>query len=472
MEVAVGAQWKEDVLMLDDFFKAGNVAVIGVSRNPKKIGHVIFRNFMNPKFKGKVYPVNPNAQDVLGEKCYKNVTDVPGKVDLAVIVVPAAGVADSLKECGKKGIKAAIIISGGFGEVGNRGLEDEVKKIAQKYNIRIIGPNCIGVYDAHSLVDTLFLPHYRLERPREGSISFITQSGAVGSAIMDWAGSRGFGVAKFISYGNAADVNETELVKYLGEDPATKVIIMYIEAIKDGRKFMEVAKKVTQKKPVIAIKSGRTSEGVTAIISHTGSLAGSDEVYTAAFNQCGVIRAYSIEEAFDFARVLVEQPTAKGNRIAVVTNGGGYGIMATDAIIEEGLKLAKLSDKTINAIKGHKDIVPPYAVIKNPMDLIGDATAERYHIALDALVNDEGVDAILCIVLMQTVGVESEIVDVIDEISDRRKKPIVVSATGGDYTALHMKMLEKEDVPTFFTPEKAAKALKSLVAYGHILKSK
>lgn len=458
--------------MIDNFFKAGNVAVIGASRNPKKIGHVILRNFTDQKFMGKVFPINPKGDYILGRKCYDSVLKVKEKIDLAIIVVPAELVLASLEECGKKKIKAVIIISGGFSEVGNKDLEEQLRRVGKKYGIRLIGPNCIGIYDAHSRVDTLFLPHYRLERPREGSISFITQSGAVGSAIMDWAGSRGFGVAKFISYGNAVDVDETELVKFLGDDPATKVIVMYIEGIKDGRKFMEVAKKVTQKKPVIAIKAGRTSEGISAVVSHTGSLAGSDEVYTAAFNQCGVIRAYSIEEAFDFARVLVEQPPAKGDRIAIVTNGGGYGVMATDAVIEEGLKLARLSQKTVNMITHRKDVVPPYAVIKNPMDLIGDANAERYQVALDALVEDHNVDAILCIVLMQTVGVESEIVDVIDEISDRRKKPIVVSATGGDYTALHMKMLEKEDVPTFFTPEKAAIALKSLVKYGHILKGK
>jgi acetyl coenzyme A synthetase (ADP forming)-like protein len=451
---------------LKTLFEPKSVAVIGAAREPHKIGHVILKNFVE-NFKGDVYPVNPNADEILNRKCYPDINKIPWAVDLAVISVPAEIVPAVMEQCAKKKVKSAIIISGGFGEVGRKDLEEKTLAVARKAGIRFVGPNCLGIYDSRSQVDTLFLPRYRLQRPREGSISFVSQSGAVGSAVLDWAASEGFGVSKFISYGNATDLDEVDLLEYLAEDRKTKVICVYLEGTRRGRLLMDAAKKITQKKPIIIIKGGRTEAGAKAVGSHTGLLAGSDMVYSAAFKQAGMIRANGVMAMFDYARVLAEQPPAKGPRMQIITNGGGFGVLATDEIIKEGLQLAQMSDETKKKIAAG---VPKYAVVSNPLDLVGDADSARYALALEAIADDKNVDGVLCIVLFQTAGVESEIIDVITEFSDRRQKPIVVCSAGGDYTKVHIRMLEKAGVPTFDTPTRAAHALWCLVRYGHILK--
>lgn len=449
---------------LDGFFKPRSVAVIGASREPQKIGHVVLKNFVD-NFHGPVYAVNPNADRILGLKAYMNVLSIPHEVDLAVVAVKAELVPQVLRECGDKHARNAIIISGGFAEVGRKDLEEEVAKLARAYSIRVIGPNCLGVFDASSQVDTLFLPRYRLQRPREGGISFVSQSGAVGSAVLDWAASEGFGVSKFISYGNAIDVNETELLDYLHRDQKTRVICVYLEGVKNGRKFMETARKVTRTKPIIVIKGGRTEAGGEAVRSHTGALAGSDAVYDAAFRQSGCLRANDVTEMFDFARVLSEQPLPRGNRVQVITNGGGFGVLATDALAENGLGLARMrGDSTLRL----KKQLPEHAVVGNPLDLVGDADSERYALALETAIADPNVDAILCIVLFQTTNVQSEIVDVISEFNDRRAKPIVACSAGGSYSKLHTTNLEKLGIPVYDSPHRAAKALWALNRYAQL----
>jgi acetyl coenzyme A synthetase (ADP forming)-like protein len=454
-------------MALKVFFEPRSIAVIGASRNPTKIGNVILRNVVN-NFKGEIYPVNPNADAVLGKKAYKSILAIPKRVDLAVIAVPAELCPEVMRQCARKKVRGAVIISGGFSEIGRNELEEEVKRIARKGNVSVIGPNCVGVYSAHSQVDTLFLPRYRLERPREGGISFITQSGAVGSAILDWAAAKGFGVAHFISYGNAADVDEVDLLEFLGKDRKTKVICMYVEGTKRGRELIDVASKVTRNKPVISIKGGRTAKGAEAVASHTGSLAGSNKVWTAAFRQAGIIEAACMRDMFNYARVFAEQPVAKGNKLAIVTNGGGFGVMAADACLEEGLELAELERETIKRIKKS---IPVYAVAKNPIDLVGDADIGRYKVALDALLQDRNVDAILVLILFQTAGVQSEIVDIVAQASHKKIKPIVAASAGGDYTQMHMRMLEKSGVPTFDSLHEAVKTLRGLVEYGEIVRA-
>lgn len=442
------------------FFEPKSVAVVGASRNTKKIGHVILRNFVQG-FNGKVYPVNPNAEVILDLKCYNTLLDVPGPVDLAIISVHAQLVPGIMKECVKKGVKAVIVISGGFAEVGRKDLEDEISKIAKKSGIRVIGPNCIGVFDAYTRVDSLFLPAYRLGRPPRGKISIISQSGALGGAMLDWANMHGYGFSKFVSYGNACDVDETDLIEFLGNDKKTELICAYIEGIdRDGPEFMKIASKVSKKKPIIAIKGGTTEAGGKAVSSHTASLAGSPKIYEAVFKQCEIIQADDLEEALDFSRTLVEVPIPRGRRVLTITNGGGLGILSTDAIEKEGLELAELSEESVKKLK---EQMPDYVVIKNPIDLTGDADTYRYAAAIDAALKDPNVDIILINILFQVPTLTSDIVEVISEKFIRREKPMLVVCLGGSYTQTHKKALEKYGIPTFDYPERAAKALRCLV---------
>lgn len=448
---------------LDYFFRPKSVAVIGASRNPKKVGHVILRNFIEGKFSGKIYPINPNADDMFGLKSYPAVTRVPGRIDLAVVCIPAPMVPRVLDECGRKGVRAVIIISGGFRETGNVELEEDCQKIIRKYNISAIGPNCIGVFDPYSEVDTFFLPRYKLERPGEGNIAFISQSGALGSVILDWMAMKNYSISKFVSYGNAMDVDEADLIKYLANDPRTSVICAYFEGVKQGRKFYDIARKVSKKKPIIVLKGGTTSEGTAAVSSHTGSLAGEYEIFHAAMKQSGIITADTLEEIFDFARVLATQPKPKGNRVQVITDGGGFGVLATDWIIGNGLRLARMDKATIRELKKK---YPPHVVIKNPLDLTGDATVERYRLAMEAAAADSNVDMIAVITLFQIPTLTAEITDVVSAVAGKCSKPLIVIAAGGRFTEVLKKSIEDFGTPTFSYPEKAAKALAALYEFG------
>nr|NIO21024.1 CoA-binding protein [Candidatus Aenigmarchaeota archaeon] len=358
---------------LDSFFTPRSVAVVGASRKARKFGHVIFKNFIESKFNGKVYPINKNAEKILGVKSYAGIEEVPGEVDLAVIAIPAPYVLPVIDDCLSKKVKAAIIVSGGFKEIGEEGeeREQEIKRRIQGNNLRIIGPNCIGIFDPRNYIDTLFLPRYRLRRPRQGPISFISQSGAFGSAILDWAASQEIGISKFISLGNKIDVDEVDLLNYLAGDLQTKCITLYVESIDRGRDFLKIASNIVQKKPLIVLKAGVTDEGASAALSHTGSLAGSAKVYEGAFKQTGILQAQTIEELFDYARALAYQPLpSERKNIMIVTNGGGFGVISTDQVSQLNLRMAKLTPETIKKLK---KTLPEYAVIRNPLDLVGDA---------------------------------------------------------------------------------------------------
>ncbi len=448
---------------LGSFFNAKTIAVIGASRKKGKIGYTVFSNFV--KAGKKAYPINPKAKQILGKKAYASVLDVPGSIDLAVITVPAKIVSPVLKQCIQKGIKSAVIITSGFAEIGNKQMEEELKQLSKKINI--IGPNCLGVFDNYSGIDTLFLPPEKLQRPRKGSISFISQSGAVGSVILDWMASEGYGVNKFISYGNAIDVNETDLLEYLGEDKKTKVISMYLEGVKEGKKFMKVAKKVTKKKPVIVIKGGRTSAGAKAVSSHTGSLAGNDAVYDAVFKQVGVIRPRHLIEMFDFAKVLSEQPLPKGNRVLIITNGGGFGVLAADQVSLKKMQLAELTEKSKREMI---KVLPAYAPVHNPLDLVGDADDLRFKKALEVAGKDKNVDAILLILLFQTAPITEKVTDYVINFNKKKKKPLVVCSAGGNYVKQLAKKLEENNVPVFNSPAKAVDALNALIKYSEIKK--
>ncbi|MBD3303893.1 CoA-binding protein [Candidatus Woesearchaeota archaeon] len=448
---------------LDTFFRADRIAVIGASREEGKVGNVVFKNFLEG-FDKEVFPVNPNADEVLGYKCYKSVRDIPGKPELAIICIPAKFVPGAVIECGKKGIRHVIIISAGFKEVGNDRLEKDLFNALKKYDIKCIGPNCLGVYASRGHIDTLFLPKNRLKRPKAGVISFVSQSGASGSAILDLAAEEGFGFAKFISYGNAINVDESDLIEYLGNDADTKVICLYVEGVKDGRKFLETCKKVAAKKPVIAIKGGITDAGKKAALSHTGSLAGSAEVYFGAFKQAGVTIAHTLEEVFDYMKVFEKvQVRPKGRKIQVITNGGGFGILCSDAVAGLGLEMSEMSSAVKNSLKKK---LPSIAAVGNPVDLLGDATTERYRLALDACIKDKNVDVIVAVVLSQTPLIEKEIItDVLEEFNNRKKKPIVTVTTGSEFSEKLKQEIEDSGLPCFRFPFNAVRAVKAYLEY-------
>jgi len=455
---------------IEPFFKPRSVAIIGASAKQKKVGYVITKNFIEG-FKGKFFLVNPNAQEILGYKSYSSVKSIPDEVNLAVIAVPAPVVPDVIEECGEKGVKAAIVISGGFREIDKEGaeLEEKLVEASKKYGIRLMGPNCMGVFDSADMVDTLFIPDYRLRRPPKGKIAFISQSGASGIAFLDWAAGERIGISKFASYGNAADVSEADLLEFLAEDEETKVVVMYLEGIREGKKFVEVAREITKTKPVLVLKSGSTSAGAKAALSHTGSLAGSDEVFDAVVRQTGMIRVYDWEEMFDLARVLVYQPAAKGERLAVITNGGGAGVMIADEIEEMGLRLAELDEVTVAELKAK---FPSRVVVNNPIDLTGDADNERYRDAMDAVIKDKSVDILLVVCIPHTPAIDLEsFVDVVVDSSSKSTKPLVVCLPGGRVSMEIRELFEDHGIPTYPTPRRAVRSLYALAKHGPLLKS-
>src|SRR3989344_5160164 len=447
---------------LEPFFKAKSIAVIGASHESGKVGNVIIRNLVDGLYGGKIFPINPNASEILGMKTYPSVNGVKEKIELAVVAVPTELVFKVLGDCRKKGIRNAIIVTAGFREVGNSEGEEKLKKLLKKYKIRAIGPNCLGTFNSHTKLDTMFLLRYRLIRPGKGGISFICQSGSVGSAILDLATSQVYGFPKYSSYGNAADIDESDLLEYMGSDRDTKVIFMYIEGVKNGRKFLETARNVTKKKPVIVIKGGVTAQGSHAIVSHTGSLAGSAEIYFGAFRQAGIIRADSLYDMFNYARVIEACVRPKGSRVQIITNRGGYRVLSNDYVITNGLKMAEMSQVTRKILRKQ---LPKLVNIGNPLDLVGDATTERYKTVMEAALADGAIDAILLIVLYQTPRITTDIVDMIVEMNDRKRKPIVVVSTGGVFTELLSKHLEANGIPTFEYPEAAVRSIKALAEY-------
>ncbi len=454
--------------VLDLFFKPKSVAVVGVSRSTHKIGRVIFDNLAR-NFKGPVYPINPQAEVIGGHTCYPSVKMIPETPELVVIATPAQTVPEIVRESAKEGCKAAIVISAGFSEVGRKNLEEEVLKARGK--MRILGPNVMGIFDAHSNFDTIFNPRHRQSRPPKGNIAFVSQSGALGAAVLDWASMEGIGISKFLSIGNRADVDEVDILNGLEHDSDTNSIAVYLEGTHRGRELYEKLRETSKKKPVAIIKAGKTSAGAKAVMSHTASLAGEREVWSGMFEQAGAIEASEIDELFDIAKALSTQPLPKGSRIQIVTDGGGFGVMCTDEIVEQGLQLAQLSQKTVKAVKSFKEI-PPHATIGNPIDLTGDSTSAMYQASLNAVLSDPGVDAVVVVVLFQIPSLEPRIVDVIKDAAHRFGKPIVVCCTGGEFTQVHRKLIEKAGIPTYPTTYRAVRALSALVRYAEIKKRK
>ncbi len=459
---------------LDFLFYPRSVAVIGASNKPGKIGNSIMRS-VTRQFGGEVYPVNIKGEDieVNGKhfKSYRSILEIPGEVDVAVIAVPARFVPDVIDECGQKGVKAAVVISAGFKEAGNVELEEELVRRARKWGIRLVGPNCLGVTNIENGFDCNFNPPERQARPKFGGIAFMSQSGAFGAAILDWAARHEIGMSKFISLGNMADLDESDFMGYLKEDPKTNVITAYLEGVKDGRKFFRTARETTLSKPVVVLKAGRTEAGAKAAASHTGSLAGSYKIYEAAFEQTGVLSANSMRQLFNYAKALAMQKPAEGRGVAVVTNGGGAGVMMSDGLLERGMTLAQLTDETnekfAKAMEEGK--LPHHMSYRNPIDVIGDAPSKRYELAMRYALEDPNVDVLAVIALFQSPALDEGIVDVMEKVQEYGK-PVVFVAPGGDYPERMARRIEEKGVPVYETVEDGIDAIYALVKYGEWLK--
>ena len=472
---------------MDAFFNPHSVAVIGATKKVEKAGHVIFKNLATNKergvFKGELYPVNPNEDSILGFKCYQSLTKIPTEIELIVVIIPAKFVPSIMVEAAAKKVKSAIIISSGFREVGNKELEDQVVAAAAKGGTRVLGPNCLGVYYSKTGIDTLFLPETKVlttgddvvatPRPMPGNIAMITQSGAFGVAALDYLTGRQMGVSKFVSFGNKCDVTESDILHYLLHDKETKVILVYIEDVKSGREFLKIAKKVTCKKPVVVIKSGRSAAGARAASSHTGAIAGSDKIYDAAFEQGGVIRARDMEEFFDIGKALAMQPPAMGKNIGILTDAGGPGVMTVDECEMLGLTVDRFSEETDRKFQELKDknVILKIAATHNPVDLTGSVTDEMFEIAADIMFQDSQIYGIILLGLHHMPGLREKYIDGIVKIASKYSKPIVMCDIGQTEMALYTRSrFDKLLVPAFESPEDAARAMKALVTYGSYLK--
>ncbi len=457
----------KSVSKLSSIFYPKSIAIIGASRQQGSVGQALLANIIDSRFQGIVYPVNPRAKGILGIKCYPRVMDIPDEVDLAIVIVPARFVPGVLEECGKKKIKGAIVISAGFKEIGGEGieLEKKVQKIIQKYDISLVGPNCLGVMNTD--LELSMNATFGTPMSKEGNIAFISQSGALCVAVLDYAKESNIGFSKFISMGNKAGLTENELLLYLKNDPKTDVILMYLEDLVNGREFMKIARDITSSptnpKPIIALKAGRTLLGAKAASSHTGSLAGSDRVYDAIFNQCGVLRGETLEELFDYVKAFSSQPLPQGENVAIITNSGGPGILATDSCIRHGLNIAPFSKNTINALK---TILPPQASLNNPVDLIAEAQHELYEATLREILKDKNVHSSIIILTATSFTDVDKIADSIVRTAKKFKKPVLCSFLGVYDVSSGIEILEENGIPSYRFPESAARVLSEMTKFN------
>ena len=453
---------------IETFFNPNSVAVIGASTNSDKLGYAVVKNLLDGGYSkhGKVYPINPSASEILGFKVYPTVLDVPDPIDLAVIVIPYPHVPEALRTCGQKSIPSAIVISAGFREAGKEGLERELElvDICHEYNLRLIGPNCLGVIDSFTPLNASFAAG----TPPSGPMAFMSQSGALGTAVLDIALAGQLGLSKFVSLGNKADVSEIDLLQDWVKDEHSKVILIYSEGMPSGQEFIRVARQVTRQKPVVAIKSGVTQSGSRAVSSHTGSLAGSEQAYQAAFHQAGILRAESMESLFDEALALGYQPPLKGDRIAILTNAGGPGILATDALEKSGLALARFELETIRALEQY---LPDAASAANPVDVLGDARADRYQFALEQLTKDPNVDGIMVLLTPQAMTEIDDTAQVTASVAQNTDIPILGCFMGEARIQSGISILTQNGIPNYPFPERAANAFKAMSDY-RLIKSR
>lgn len=448
---------------LDKIFKPESVAVIGASEKEGSVGATLMQNIIEG-FEGDIYPVNINRDTVMDIEAVSNVKDIKGEVDLAVIATPAKTVPGIVDECGETGIQAGIVISAGFSETGEEGrkIEQELDEKRKKHNMRILGPNCLGAIRPGSNLNLTFLR----KNPDAGHVAFLSQSGAMGSAILDWSTEAKVGFSSFVSVGNMMDIDFGDLIDYFGQDSKTNSIIMYMEAIKDAENFLSAARGFARTKPILVIKAGKYSRSAEAVASHTGSLAGEDQIYTAAFKRVGVTRVSDVDDLFSSSETLSKQELPDGARLAVITNAGGPGIMSTDAILDWGGELAELSPDTIDHLN---EILPPHASTKNPVDVLGDAGSKRYRESVETCLNDPNVDGAIVIYAPQGEATADEAAEAVAKIANDTKKPIVTSFMGGSEVEGGRKLLRENDVPTRPTPEQAISSYMYMNQYARNL---
>ncbi len=448
-------------MSLRRFFEPDSVAVIGASGKPGKVGHSLLKSLIDGGYEGQLYPVNPGSESIEGLQCYPDIKSLPGVPELVIIIVPAKAVPKVMRECASAKVKNVIVITAGFKEVGadGRRLEQEIAKIAKQGGIRMIGPNCLGlIAPAHKLNAS-----FGGDMPQIGSIGYLSQSGALLAAILDMANATGIGFSKLISIGNKADVDELDLITTLGQDDETKVIAGYLESITNGNAFVREAEEISHTKPILLIKSGGTSAGAKAASSHTGSLAGAETAYECVFERAGIVRCSSIKKQFDYAMMFANQPLPKGNHVAVITNAGGPGIMAADAIERQGLGFAKLTEETVSRLSEN---LPPAANVNNPIDVLGDALADRYEYALDAALDDPNVYIALVLLTPQAMTECEKTAEAIVKIAKKKTdKPILACFLGSDKVRQARQILRQHDIPCYDSPESAVETIRVVYDY-------
>ena len=450
-------------MSLNTFFYPKSIAVVGASNNPRKFGYELMKNIIEGGYKGKIIPVNIKEEEVMGFKAVKNIGEVQEQIDLVIIAIPANFIPQVVQESAEKGIKNVIIVSGGFSEVGEEGkkLEQEVVKIAKENGIRIIGPNCVGIQNTEVSLNASFVM-----RALPGSIGVITQSGALGASQIYMATSEDIGFSKFINLGNACDVSIPEAIKYLADDSQTKVIALYIEGVTEGKSFMEALKYATAKKPVVVVKAGKTEAGMRAVLSHTGSLAGKDAIFDAVFKQTGAIRVETLQQLFNVARLIVEQPPPQGKRVAIITNAGGAGVLSADQCANHGLVLPELTEETKNALRS---FLPPIASVLNPVDIIASANIEVYKKTVEIVIKDPNVDCLLVACVVPTfLGMKPDehargVVEALKQVKER--KTVVACWMAGEVAEPGKKILSENHIPVYSCPREAAHALASYIKY-------
>ncbi len=447
---------------LDRFFSPRGVALIGASPNPAKLSYGVLRNLTEYGFQGQIYPVNPNYPKIANLTCFPDIAAVPDPVDLAVILLPAKLVPQVLEGCGRRGLKAAIIVSGGFKEAGPSGalLEAECVAIARRYGLRLIGPNCIGAIDPQTGLNTTFI----MGMPQPGRIGFLSQSGGVCGGIIDYIIGKRIGFSRFVSLGNEADVTETDMIDYLGQDPHTGVIAAYVEAIADGCRFMEVSRRVTRRKPIVLLKAGRTAAGGRAVSSHTGAMAGSNDTYEAAFKQCGIIQAASIPDLFDISLALANQPLPAGRRVFVLSNSGGPAALAADNLATQGLALPELEPATKACLQ---ERLEPAIQLTNPIDMLGGAGPDEYEFALPVILADPNIEAVLVIVVPHLLLDPTEAAHKICRAARNAVKPVLTCFLGDHSVNEARQILHQHCLPMYPFPETASRALSAMVHYAH-----
>ncbi len=437
---------------LEPLLNPKSIAIIGATEREGAVGKTLLENCLLGQEQRKVYPVNRERETVLGQKCYSSIASVPEPVDLAVIATPAWTVPELVEECGEAGVGGVVIISAGFKEIGEVGreLEERIEQTRVKYGLRIIGPNCLGIIRPHANLNTTFLRR----NPQPGRIAFISQSGALGSAILDWAVSSNVGFSAFLSVGSMLDVDFGDLIDFLGEDPHTRSIIVYMESVGNARSFMRAARGFARSKPIVVIKPGKYAESAKAALSHTGAMAGSYEAYEAAFRRAGIVRVDEILDLFNCASVLDSRYLPAGPRIALITNAGGPGVIAADAVIGNGCEIARLSDKTVADLDAS---LPPYWSHGNPIDVLGDADVERFAKATSACMADKGVDGIVVVYTPQGSATPTELAERIAAVAEKRIKPLLTVWMGEHEVAAGREVFHSKNIPTYDSPEAAIK---------------